>query len=115
MEPAASPEFYLPEKEEVNKDLLHQFLTVNTVTRRQATRTKALPSREVIETVSILYAEQLSHPSSEVTHESDSFKKLAQILRSVQDLTILKTLKTFKLELKSALEAFLAQFKGLVL
>ncbi|KAJ9063538.1 hypothetical protein DSO57_1000116 [Entomophthora muscae] len=70
----ASTECYLPEKEEVNKDLLLQVLAVNAVIRRQAIRIKALPLREAIETVSIPYAEQLSHPSSEVTHESDSIK-----------------------------------------
>ncbi|KAJ9074737.1 hypothetical protein DSO57_1003391 [Entomophthora muscae] len=70
----ASSERYLPEKEGVNKDLLHQVLAVNAITRRQAIRTKALPLCEAIETVSIPYAEQLSHPSSEVTHESDSVK-----------------------------------------
>ncbi|KAJ9074031.1 hypothetical protein DSO57_1010332, partial [Entomophthora muscae] len=69
MDPDASPECYQPDKEEVNKDLLHQVLAVNTVMRRQALRTEALPLREAIKTVSIPYAEKLSHPSSEVTHE----------------------------------------------
>ncbi|KAJ9077927.1 hypothetical protein DSO57_1012091 [Entomophthora muscae] len=109
----ASPERYLPEKEEVNKDLLHQVLAVNTVTRRQAIHTEALPSCETIETVSIPYAKKLSHPSSKVTHESNSVKKLAQILHSVQVSTTLETLKTLKPELNSALEAILLQFKGL--
>ncbi|KAJ9065606.1 hypothetical protein DSO57_1017715 [Entomophthora muscae] len=84
VDPDASPERYLPNEEEVNKDLLHQALAVNTVTRRQAIQTKALPSCEAVETVSISYAEQLSQPSSKVTHKSDSVKKLAQILCSVQ-------------------------------
>ncbi|KAJ9052372.1 hypothetical protein DSO57_1034920 [Entomophthora muscae] len=53
----ASPECYLPDEEEVNKDLLYQVLAVNTVTRRQAIRTKALPFCEAIETVSIPYAD----------------------------------------------------------
>ncbi|KAJ9084734.1 hypothetical protein DSO57_1021239 [Entomophthora muscae] len=35
----ASPERYLPEKEEVNNDLLHQFLAVNAVTTRQGIHT----------------------------------------------------------------------------
>ncbi|KAJ9053576.1 hypothetical protein DSO57_1022962 [Entomophthora muscae] len=73
MDPYASPECFLPDKEEVNKDLLHQVLAVNAVTRRQAIRTKALPSL----------------------------------------LTTLETLKSLKPELTSALEAFLALFKGL--
>ncbi|KAJ9087651.1 hypothetical protein DSO57_1031025 [Entomophthora muscae] len=113
MELNASPESFLPDKEDVNKGLLHQVLAVNTSTRRQAIRTKALPLCEAIETVSISYAEQLKHPSSEVTNESDSVKKLAQILCSVQVSTTLETSKTLKLELTSALEAFLAQLKGL--
>ncbi|KAJ9069162.1 hypothetical protein DSO57_1021420 [Entomophthora muscae] len=113
MDPDASPECYLPDEEEVSKDLLYGFLAVNAITRRQAIRTKALTSREAIETVTIPYAEQLSHSSSEVTHESNIFKKLAQMLHSVQGLTTLETLKALKPELTSSLEAFLAQFKGL--
>ncbi|KAJ9088182.1 hypothetical protein DSO57_1025735 [Entomophthora muscae] len=109
----ASPECYLPEKEEVNEKLLHQVLAVNAIMRRQAIRTEALTLCEEIETVLIPYTEQLSHPSSEVTHESDSVKKLAQILHSVQLSTNLETIKTLKMELTSALEAFLALFKGL--
>ncbi|KAJ9071163.1 hypothetical protein DSO57_1000168 [Entomophthora muscae] len=38
----SSPERYLPEKESVNKDLLHQVLAVNSITERQAIRDKAL-------------------------------------------------------------------------
>ncbi|KAJ9063881.1 hypothetical protein DSO57_1036305 [Entomophthora muscae] len=55
----ASPERYLPDKEEVNKNFLHQLLAVNDVTRRQDIHTEALPSHEAIETVSISYAKQL--------------------------------------------------------
>ncbi|KAJ9081976.1 hypothetical protein DSO57_1009197 [Entomophthora muscae] len=70
----AIPECYLPDKEEMNKDLLHLVLTVKAVTRRQAIQTEALPPREAIETLLIPYAEKLSHPSSEVTNESESVK-----------------------------------------
>ncbi|KAJ9079969.1 hypothetical protein DSO57_1030028 [Entomophthora muscae] len=112
MDPDTSPERYLPDKEEVNKNLLHQLLAMNDVTRRQAIHTEALPSHEAIETVSIPYAKQLSHPSRKVTHESNSVKKVAQILCSVKVLTTLETLKTLKPELTSALEAFLLQFKA---
>ncbi|KAJ9085418.1 hypothetical protein DSO57_1014247 [Entomophthora muscae] len=113
MNPDASPERYLPDKEGVNKDLLHQVLAVNAVTRRQAIRTEALPSCEAIETVLIPYTKQLLHPSSKVTHERNSIKILAQILRTVKFSTTLETLKTLKSELTSALEAFLSQLKGL--
>ncbi|KAJ9059005.1 hypothetical protein DSO57_1006778 [Entomophthora muscae] len=100
MDPDASPERYLPGKEEVNKDLIHQVLAVNAVTRRQAIQPKALLLREAIETVTLPYAEQLSHSSSEVTHE-------------IQVSIILDTLKALKPKPNSALEAFFAQFKGL--
>ncbi|KAJ9059251.1 hypothetical protein DSO57_1004234 [Entomophthora muscae] len=60
----ASPKCYLTDKEELKKDLLHQVMAVNAVTRRQAIMTKALPLCEAIETVTIPYYEQLSHHSS---------------------------------------------------
>ncbi|KAJ9063250.1 hypothetical protein DSO57_1002154 [Entomophthora muscae] len=60
----AIPKRYLTDKEELNKDLLHQVLAVNAVTGRQVIRTKALSLREAIETVTIPYSEQLSHTSS---------------------------------------------------
>ncbi|KAJ9052327.1 hypothetical protein DSO57_1035283, partial [Entomophthora muscae] len=62
----ASPERYLPNKEEVNKDLFHLFLAVKI---RQAIQTEALPLCEAVETVSIPYDEQLSQPSIKVTHK----------------------------------------------
>ncbi|KAJ9074570.1 hypothetical protein DSO57_1005021 [Entomophthora muscae] len=108
-----SPEHYLPDEEEVTKDLLHQVLAVNNITRRQAICTEALPLQEAIETVSIPYAEQLSQSSNEVTHESNSVKNLAQILHSVQVSTTLDTLRTLNPELIYAQESFLSQFKGL--
>ncbi|KAJ9070232.1 hypothetical protein DSO57_1010505 [Entomophthora muscae] len=52
-------------------------------------------------------------PYTEVTHESDSVKKLSQLLRLVQVSTNLDTLKSLKPNLTTALELFLAQFKGL--
>ncbi|KAJ9049677.1 hypothetical protein DSO57_1021936 [Entomophthora muscae] len=57
MDPDAIPERNLPDKEEVNKDLLHQVLAVNAVTERQAIWTEALSLRDAIETVSIPYYE----------------------------------------------------------
>ncbi|KAJ9054708.1 hypothetical protein DSO57_1011249 [Entomophthora muscae] len=54
MDPATSPERYLPEKEELNKNLLNQVLSVNAVTRKQAIHTEALLFCEAIETVSTL-------------------------------------------------------------
>ncbi|KAJ9066145.1 hypothetical protein DSO57_1012544 [Entomophthora muscae] len=58
----ACPERYLPDKEEINKDLLHRVLAINTVTRKQAICTESLPSKEAVDTVSIPYTEQLSMP-----------------------------------------------------
>ncbi|KAJ9069771.1 hypothetical protein DSO57_1015265 [Entomophthora muscae] len=113
IDPDTSPMRYLPDEEEVNKDLLHQVLDVNAVTRSKAIPTEALPSQEAIETVFIPYTEQLSHPFSELTHKSNSVKKLAQILLSVQVSNTLDTLKTLKTEFKLASEAFLLKSKGL--
>ncbi|KAJ9051341.1 hypothetical protein DSO57_1005343 [Entomophthora muscae] len=109
----ACPKRYLPDKEEINKDLLHRVLAVNTVTRKQAICTESLPSKEAVDTISIPYTEQLSMPYTKVTHESDSVKKLSQLLRLVQVSTNLDTLKSLKPNLTTALELFLAQFKGL--
>ncbi|KAJ9081423.1 hypothetical protein DSO57_1014720 [Entomophthora muscae] len=106
-------ERYLPDKEEINDELLHRVLAVNVVTRKQAICTKSLPSQEAVDTFSIPYAKQLSMPYTEFTHKSDSVKKLSQLLRSVQVSTNLDTLKSLKPKLTTALESFLAQFKGL--
>ncbi|KAJ9050146.1 hypothetical protein DSO57_1017138 [Entomophthora muscae] len=109
----ACPKRYLPDKEEINEDLLHWILSVNTVTRKKEICTENLPSQEAVDTVSIPYAEQLSVPYTEVTHKSNSVKKLSQLLRLVQVFTNLDTLKALKSKLTSALESFLSQFKGL--
>ncbi|KAJ9048892.1 hypothetical protein DSO57_1030055 [Entomophthora muscae] len=109
----ACPKRYLPDKEEINKDLLHRVLAINTVTRKQAICTESIPSKEAVDTISIPYAEQLSMPYTKVTHKSDSVNKLSQLLRLVQVSTNLDTLKSLKPNLTTALESFLAQFKGL--
>ncbi|KAJ9064488.1 hypothetical protein DSO57_1030110 [Entomophthora muscae] len=103
----------MPNKEEINKDLLHRVLVVNAVTRKQAICTESLPFKEAVDTISIPYTEQLCMPYTEVTHESNSVKKLSQLLRSIQVSTNLDTLKSLKSDLTTALESFLAQFKGL--
>ncbi|KAJ9070141.1 hypothetical protein DSO57_1011536 [Entomophthora muscae] len=103
----------MQDKEEINKDLLHRVLAINAVTRKQAIRTESIPSKEAVDTISIPYAEQLSMPYAEVTSKSDSIKKLSQLLRSVQVSTNLDTLKSPKTNPTTALELFLAQFKGL--
>ncbi|KAJ9053142.1 hypothetical protein DSO57_1027239 [Entomophthora muscae] len=107
------PKRYLPDKEEINKDLLYRVLAINTVTRKQAIHTESISSKEAVDTISIPYAEQLSMPYTEVTHESDSVKKLSQLLRLVQVSTNLDTLKSLKPKLTTALELLLAQFKDL--
>ncbi|KAJ9077479.1 hypothetical protein DSO57_1016423 [Entomophthora muscae] len=103
----------MPDKEEINKDLLHRVLAVNTVTRKQAILTESIPSKEAVDTISIPYAEQLCKLYAEVTHKSDSVKKLSQLLMLVQVSTNLDTLKSLKPNLTTVLESFLAQFKGL--
>ncbi|KAJ9069794.1 hypothetical protein DSO57_1014907, partial [Entomophthora muscae] len=109
----ACPKRYLPDKEEINEDLLHQLLAVNTVKRKQAICTESLPFQEAVDAISIPYAEQLSMPYTKVSHKSNSVKKLSQLLRLVQLTTNLDTLKALKPNLITALESFLAQFKGL--
>ncbi|KAJ9068500.1 hypothetical protein DSO57_1028094 [Entomophthora muscae] len=109
----ACPERYLTDKEEINEDLLYRVLAVNTVTRKQAICMESLPSKEAVDTISIPYAEQLCMLYAEVTHKSYSVKKLSQLLRSVQVSKNLDTLKSLKTKLTTALESFLAQFKGL--
>ncbi|KAJ9086744.1 hypothetical protein DSO57_1001003 [Entomophthora muscae] len=114
MDQEACLERYLPDKEEINEDLLHRVLAVNVVTRKQKICTESPPSQEAVDTVSIPYIERLSMPYTEATHKSDNVKKLSQLLRSVQVSTNLDTLKSLKPELTTALESYLAQFKGLV-
>ncbi|KAJ9055751.1 hypothetical protein DSO57_1000609 [Entomophthora muscae] len=109
----ACPKRYLPDKEEINEDLLHRVLAVNTVIRKKEICTESLPSQEAVDTVSIPYTEQLYAPYTEVAHKSDSVKKLSQLLRLVQVSTNLDTLKSLKPELTIVLESFIAQFKGL--
>ncbi|KAJ9066160.1 hypothetical protein DSO57_1012351 [Entomophthora muscae] len=109
----ACPKRYFPNKEEINEDVLHWVLAVNTVTRKQAIFTESLPSQEAVETVSIPYDEQLSFPYTEVTHKSVSVKKLSHLLRLVQVSTNLDILKSLKHKLTTALELFLSKFKGL--
>ncbi|KAJ9086499.1 hypothetical protein DSO57_1003432 [Entomophthora muscae] len=109
----ACPKTYFPDKEEINKDLLHRVLAINTVTRKQEIHTESIPSKEAVDTISIPYAEQLCMPYTEVTNKSDRIKKLSQLLRLVQVSKKLDTLKSLKPDLTTALELFLAQFKGL--
>ncbi|KAJ9054751.1 hypothetical protein DSO57_1010838 [Entomophthora muscae] len=103
----------MPDKEEINKDLLHRVLAINAVTRKQAICTESIPSKEAIDIISISYAEQLCMPYAKVTHKSDSVQKLSRLLRSVQVSTNLDTLKSLKPDLTTVLDLFLAQFKGL--
>ncbi|KAJ9074029.1 hypothetical protein DSO57_1010330 [Entomophthora muscae] len=113
MDQEACPKRYLPDKEEINKDLLYRALAVNTVTKKQEICTESIPSKEAVDTISIPYSEQLCMPYAEATHKSDSIKKFSQLLRLVQVSTNLDTLKSLKPDLTTALELFLAQFKGL--
>ncbi|KAJ9064523.1 hypothetical protein DSO57_1029675 [Entomophthora muscae] len=75
----ACPKRYMPNKEEINKDLLNRVLTVNTVTRKQAICTESIPSKKAVDTISIPYAEQLCMPYAEVTHERQRQKVVSTI------------------------------------
>ncbi|KAJ9067212.1 hypothetical protein DSO57_1001849 [Entomophthora muscae] len=65
------------------------------------------------ETVALPYAEQLTLPTTEVTHDSDSAKKMAQILKSVNVSASLDALKRFSPTLFTALEELLSKYKDI--
>ncbi|KAJ9058422.1 hypothetical protein DSO57_1012450 [Entomophthora muscae] len=106
--PRSFPKRYLPDKEEKTKTC-----SIECWPSMQLQGSKQSVQREAVDTISIPYAEQLCMPYAEVTHKSDSVKRLSQLLRSVQVFTNLDTLKSLKPDLTTAMELFLAQFKGL--
>ncbi|KAJ9080426.1 hypothetical protein DSO57_1025079 [Entomophthora muscae] len=105
-DPDASPLLCYPDSQEIEEDQLHIILAINALTRGRRIRKEPLIIPEAWETVALPYAEQLTLPTTEVTHESDSAKKMAQILKSVNVSTSLDALKGFSPTLCTALEEF---------
>ena len=112
-DPEAQPELCYADPEEIQEDLLHRVLAVNALTRHQKIRKEPILAPEARETVALPYADQLALPSAPVTHESDSAKKLAKLLKSVNVSAPLDALKELSPALGSALEEFLAKYKDL--
>ncbi|KAJ9052941.1 hypothetical protein DSO57_1029101 [Entomophthora muscae] len=91
----ASPLLCYPDSQEIEEDQLHRIPAINALTRGRRIRKKPLITPEAQETVALSYAEQLILPTTEVIHDSDSAKKMAQILKSVNVSASLDALKGF--------------------
>ncbi|KAJ9089227.1 hypothetical protein DSO57_1014978 [Entomophthora muscae] len=74
-DPDASPLLCYPDSQEIEEDQLHRILIINALTRGKRVRKEPLIAPESWETVALPYAELLTLPTTEVTHESDSAKK----------------------------------------
>ncbi|KAJ9084788.1 hypothetical protein DSO57_1020592 [Entomophthora muscae] len=83
---------------------MHRILSINALTRGRRIRKEPLITPEAQETVALPYAEKLILPTTEVTHESDSAKKMAKILKSVSVSASLDALKGFSPTLCEALD-----------
>ncbi|KAJ9086953.1 DNA damage-inducible protein 1 [Entomophthora muscae] len=112
-DPDTSPLLCYPDSQEIEEDQLHRILAINALTRDRIIRKEPLITPEARETVALPYAEQLTLPTTEVTHESDSAKKMAQILKSVNVSASLDALKGFSLTLCTALEESLSKYKDM--
>ncbi|KAJ9071981.1 hypothetical protein DSO57_1031859 [Entomophthora muscae] len=103
----------LPDQEEIEEDQLHRVLAINALTQSQRLRKEPLLAPEAQDTVALPYIEQLVLPSNEVTHESDSAKRMSQLLKSVHISASLKTLKGISITLSTALKSFLRKYKNM--
>ncbi|KAJ9064367.1 hypothetical protein DSO57_1031500 [Entomophthora muscae] len=74
-DPDASPLLCYPDSQEIEEDQLHIILAINALARGRRIRKEPLITPEAWETVALPYTEQLTLPTTEVTHESDSAKK----------------------------------------
>ncbi|KAJ9059124.1 hypothetical protein DSO57_1005627 [Entomophthora muscae] len=107
----ASPLLFYPDSQEIEEDHLHRILATNALTRGRRIRKEPLITPKARETVALPYAEQLTLPTTEVIHESDSAKKMAQILNSVNVTASLDILKGLIPTFCTALEEFLSKYK----
>ncbi|KAJ9059156.1 hypothetical protein DSO57_1005366 [Entomophthora muscae] len=76
-------------------------------------RKELLIAPEAWETVALPYSGQSTLPTIEVTDESDSAKKKAQIIKSVNVSASLDALKEFSLTLCTAFEEFLGKYRDI--
>ena len=76
-------------------------------------RKEPLLAPEAQDTVALPYAKQLTLPATEVTQESDSAKKMSQLLKSVNVSASLEALKGISPTLCTALESFLSKYKDM--
>ncbi|KAJ9067422.1 hypothetical protein DSO57_1039266, partial [Entomophthora muscae] len=106
-DPDASPLLCYPDSQEIVEDQLHSILTINAIIRGRRIRKEALITPEILETVALPYAEQLTLPTTEVTNESNSTKKMAQILKYFNVSASLDALMGSSPTLCTALEEFL--------
>ncbi|KAJ9071665.1 hypothetical protein DSO57_1034664 [Entomophthora muscae] len=112
-DPDASPLLFYLDSQEIEEDQLHRILAINSLTRGRGIRKELLITHESWKTVALPYAEQLTLPTTEVTHESDSAKKMAQILKYFNFSASLKAFKGFSPTLCTALEEFLSKYKDM--
>ncbi|KAJ9082172.1 hypothetical protein DSO57_1006909 [Entomophthora muscae] len=112
-DPDTRPLLCYPDHNKIEEYQLHRILTINTLTRKKKVRNEHLIAPESCETVALPYAEHLTHPTTEVTHNSDSAKKTAQILESFKLSDSLETIKRFSLTLCIVLEGFISKYKDM--
>ncbi|KAJ9053844.1 hypothetical protein DSO57_1020287 [Entomophthora muscae] len=75
-DPDAIPLLCYPDSQGI-EDQLHRILAINALTRGRRIRKELLITPEAQEAVALSYAEQLTLPTTEVIHESNSAKKMA--------------------------------------
>ncbi|KAJ9064926.1 hypothetical protein DSO57_1025264 [Entomophthora muscae] len=112
-DPDPSPLLCYPDSQEIEEDQLHRILAINALTRGRRIKKEPLITPEAQETVALPYAEQLIIPTTEVTNESHSAKKMAQILKSVNFSASMDALKGFSITLCTALEEFISKYKDM--
>ncbi|KAJ9048623.1 hypothetical protein DSO57_1033085 [Entomophthora muscae] len=112
-DPDTSPLLCYPDSQEIEEGQLYRILAINALTRGRRIRKEPLITPEAREMVALPYAEQLTLPTTKVTHESDSAKKMTQILKSVNVSASLDALKGFSPTLCTALEEFLSKYKDM--
>ncbi|KAJ9049495.1 hypothetical protein DSO57_1023733 [Entomophthora muscae] len=102
-----------PDQEEIEEDQLQRALAVNALTQSQRVRKESLLAPKAQDTFALSYAEQLALPSTEVTNEIDSAKKMSQLLNSVHVSASLEMLKGISPTLSTALESFFSKYKDM--
>ncbi|KAJ9056227.1 hypothetical protein DSO57_1035382 [Entomophthora muscae] len=112
-DPAAQSALCYPDQEEIEEDQFHRVLEFNALTRGQRVRKEPFLALEAQDIVVIPYTKQLALPATEVTHKSNSTKKMSQFLNSVHVSASLETLQRISPTLSTALESFLSKYKDM--